>query len=278
MRTTFRVRREGAASAAAARRLWEADHADFVLHEIDRVADAARDPAALCRRLAAEAAALAADTRAAGRRNAEAGASFALGEVAAQRGDLEAARRHYAHADALREQLGMTLQRLWALLGLVHVAVERGDAAEARRLAGRAVALSARPGGGADVEAELHLALACLAGGDLGAAGAAAARAAASLEDGDVLSLARLRRTEAALAAARGDAATAVALLRRALADLAATDYRLERLRTLVALAPALRRVGHAAEAGEVAAAAAAQATALGAAALLTRLEAGDGG
>jgi ATP-dependent helicase/DNAse subunit B len=52
-----RARRDGAATAAAARVLWEADHPDFVLHELDRLA-AARDPAALCRRLAAETAAL----------------------------------------------------------------------------------------------------------------------------------------------------------------------------------------------------------------------------
>ena len=53
-----RARREGATTAAAARALWENDHPDFVLHEIDRVAATGRDPAALCRRLAAEAAAL----------------------------------------------------------------------------------------------------------------------------------------------------------------------------------------------------------------------------
>ena len=53
-----RARIEGAATAAQARALWEADHPDFVLHEIDRVAAAAGDPAALCRRLAAECGAL----------------------------------------------------------------------------------------------------------------------------------------------------------------------------------------------------------------------------
>ncbi len=53
-----RARVEGAASAAAARALWEADHPDFVLREIDRLAAVAGDPAALCRRLAAEAGAL----------------------------------------------------------------------------------------------------------------------------------------------------------------------------------------------------------------------------
>ena len=53
-----RARVEGAATAAQARALWEADHPDFVLHELDRVAAAAGDPAALCRRLATECSAL----------------------------------------------------------------------------------------------------------------------------------------------------------------------------------------------------------------------------
>jgi ATP-dependent helicase/nuclease subunit B len=53
-----RARVEGAATATAARALWEADHPDFVLHELDRLAAAAGDPATLCRRLAAEASAL----------------------------------------------------------------------------------------------------------------------------------------------------------------------------------------------------------------------------
>ena len=53
-----RARIEGPATATQARALWEAEHPDFVLHEIDRVAAAAGDPAALCRRLAAECAAL----------------------------------------------------------------------------------------------------------------------------------------------------------------------------------------------------------------------------
>jgi ATP-dependent helicase/DNAse subunit B len=54
-----RARREGAAGAARARALWEGDHPDFPLVELDRVAAAAAEgPGALCRRLAAEAAAL----------------------------------------------------------------------------------------------------------------------------------------------------------------------------------------------------------------------------
>jgi ATP-dependent helicase/DNAse subunit B len=53
-----RARIEGAATATAARALWELDHPDFVLHELDRLAAAAGDPAALCLRLAAECGAL----------------------------------------------------------------------------------------------------------------------------------------------------------------------------------------------------------------------------
>jgi ATP-dependent helicase/DNAse subunit B len=54
-RLEARARREGAATAAAARALWEADHPDFVLHELDRLEAAhARGPAALLDRLEAE--------------------------------------------------------------------------------------------------------------------------------------------------------------------------------------------------------------------------------
>jgi ATP-dependent helicase/nuclease subunit B len=53
-----RVRVEGAAGATQARALWEADHPDFVLDELDRLAAAASDPAALYSRLSAETAAL----------------------------------------------------------------------------------------------------------------------------------------------------------------------------------------------------------------------------
>ena len=53
------ARRNGARTAAEARALWEAAHPGFVLTELDRVAAAhASGPAALCERLAAEAAAL----------------------------------------------------------------------------------------------------------------------------------------------------------------------------------------------------------------------------
>jgi ATP-dependent helicase/DNAse subunit B len=52
-------RRNGATTAAAARALWERAHPAFVLDELDRLAAAhAAGPAALCERLAAEAAAL----------------------------------------------------------------------------------------------------------------------------------------------------------------------------------------------------------------------------
>src|SRR5512132_1727332 len=53
-----RARRAGAASASAARALWESDHPDFVLHELDRLAATKGDPASLYRRLAFEASAL----------------------------------------------------------------------------------------------------------------------------------------------------------------------------------------------------------------------------
>jgi tetratricopeptide (TPR) repeat protein/energy-coupling factor transporter ATP-binding protein EcfA2 len=193
-----------------------------------------------------EALSLAAAARAAGRRNAEAGASFTLGEVAALQGDLEQARRHYERANQQRSMIGLTLQRLWSLLGLVQVAVLRGDAASARRLAAEAIELTAKPDGGADPEAELHNAEACLAGDppDLEAASAAVARAWRCLQEGDVLSRARLQRTEALLASLEGRHGEAVALLERALATLAPTGYRLERLRTRVSLVATLRRAG----------------------------------
>jgi ATP-dependent helicase/DNAse subunit B len=53
-----RARVEGAATADQARALWEAAHPDFVLSEIDRIRAVASEPAALCRRLSAETAAL----------------------------------------------------------------------------------------------------------------------------------------------------------------------------------------------------------------------------
>jgi ATP-dependent helicase/DNAse subunit B len=53
-----RARVEGAATAGQARALWEADHPDFVLSELDRLAAVAGDAAALTRRLSTETAAL----------------------------------------------------------------------------------------------------------------------------------------------------------------------------------------------------------------------------
>jgi class 3 adenylate cyclase/tetratricopeptide (TPR) repeat protein len=224
--------------------------------------------------LVEEAAALARDARAAGRRNAEAGAHFCLGEVAMLAGDLAAAEHHYTTANRLRTEIGLTERRLWLLCGLVQVAIARGDPGRARALAEEAIAVTTRPDGTADVEAELHLAEACLAGGDLEAAGAAVARGWASPLEDDVYSRARLLRTEARLAAATGDPAAAVGLLERSQAALAATDHHQEQLRTQVELALALRRVGRSEEAAPVAKWALEQATAIGAHALADRLAA----
>jgi class 3 adenylate cyclase/tetratricopeptide (TPR) repeat protein len=222
--------------------------------------------------LGEEARALALDARAAGRRNAEAGASFSLGEVLALQGDLAGAERHYANANRLRQEIGLTSQRLWSVLGLVEVAIARGDPVLARRLAEDAIALSTQPDGTADVEAELHLAEACLSGADLDAATAAVARAWTALQEGDVWSRARLLRTEARLAGALGEPVLAVELLERSLAGLEGTGHRLERLRTLVELAPALRRVGRSGEATAAAEQALDRAAAMGAGALVARL------
>ncbi len=225
-----------------------------------------------------EALSLAAAARAVGRRNAEAGASFALGEVAALQGDLELARRHYEHANQQRRAIGLTLQRLWSLLGLVQVAIGRGDAASARRLAEEAITLTLKPDGSADPEAELHLAEACLAGDppDLEGAAGAVRRSWRSLQAGDVLSRARLQRTEAHLARASGRGEEAVALLERALATLDPTGYRLERLRTIVDLVRTVRRAGagqqQGRQAGLLAAEALAQARAIGARRLVREL------
>jgi tetratricopeptide (TPR) repeat protein len=222
--------------------------------------------------LAEEAGALARDARAAGRRNAEAGANFSLGEVALLRGDLAAAEHHYAAGNRLRMEIGLTERRLWLLCGLVQVAIGRGDPGRARQLAQEAIAVTTRPDGTADVEAELHLAEALLAGGDLEAAGAAVARAWTALVEDDVYSRARLLRTAARLTAAGGEPAAAVGLLERSLAALDSTDHHQERLRTLVELAPALHRVGRSGEAHAVARQALEQATVIGAHALVRRL------
>jgi class 3 adenylate cyclase/ATP/maltotriose-dependent transcriptional regulator MalT len=212
------------------------------------------------------------DARSAGRRSAEASALVTLGEVAWLQGDLDAAERSFDDGNRLSLEIGFTRKRLWSLLGLVLAAIARGRPEGARRLAQEAITLTTGPDGTADVEAELHLAEACLAGADLGAAAAATARAWAVLQDVDVFSRARLQRTEARLAAAAGDPAAAVALLERSLAALEGTGHHLDRLHSLVDLALALRRVGRDDEADAAAKQAADQAATMGAHALVRRL------
>jgi tetratricopeptide (TPR) repeat protein len=153
------------------------------------------------------------------------------------------------------------------------VAIARGRPEEARRLAREAITITTEPDGSADVEAELHLAEACLAGADLDEAAAAVARGWAVLQEVDVFSRARLQRSEAGLAGASGDPAAALALLERSLAALETTGHRLEQLRSLVDLAQALDRVGHHDEAEAAAKRALDQATTMGAHALVRRLQ-----
>ena len=219
-----------------------------------------------------EALGLVEDARSAGRRSAEASAQVTLGEAAWLQDDLDAAERHLAEGNRLSLEVGFARRQLWSLLGLVQVAIARGQPAMSRRLAQEAIALTTQPDGTADVEAELHLAEACLAGADLAEAATALGRAWDALQEVDVFSRARLQRTEARLASASGDPATAVALLERSLATLETTGHRLDQLRSLVELAPALRRVGRAEEADAVAKRALDQATTMGASALVRRL------
>jgi ATP/maltotriose-dependent transcriptional regulator MalT len=195
-----------------------------------------------------------------------------LGEVAWLQDDLDAAERHFAAGNRLSLEVGFTRKRLWSLLGLVQVAIARGQPEAARRRAQEAITLTTRPDGTADVEAELHLGEACLAGGDLGEAAAAVARAWAALQEVDVFSRARLQRTEARLAATSGDPDGAVALLERSLAALETTGHRLDQLVSLADLAVALRRAGRADEAEVAAKRAGDQAAAFGAHALVRRL------
>jgi class 3 adenylate cyclase/tetratricopeptide (TPR) repeat protein len=223
-----------------------------------------------------EAVALAADARSAGRRSAEAAAHVTLGEVAWLQDDLEAAERHLADGNRLSLEVGLIRKRLWSLLGLVQVAIARGQPEAALRTAEEAIALTTRPDGTADVEAELHLAEAFLAGDDLEAAAGAIGRGWAVLQEVDVFSRARLHRTEARLAVAAGDPAGAVVLLERSLAALDTTGFRLDSLYSLIDLASALRLVGRADEADATAKRALDQATTMGAHALVRRLEAAD--
>jgi class 3 adenylate cyclase/ATP/maltotriose-dependent transcriptional regulator MalT len=225
-----------------------------------------------------EALGLAEDARSGGRRGVEASAQVSLGEVAWLQDHLDAAEHHFAEGNRLSLEVGFTRKRLWSLLGLVQVAIARDQPEEARRLAQEAIALTTQPDGTADVEAELHLAEACLADADPDEAGAAVARARAVLQDVDVFSRARLQRTEARLASLSGDPAAAVDLLERSLAALGATGHRLDQLQSLVDLAPALRRVGRDDEADAVARRALDQAATMGAHALVRRLAQGPGG
>jgi tetratricopeptide (TPR) repeat protein len=220
----------------------------------------------------AEAVGLAADARSAGRRSAEAAAKVTLGEVAWLQDDPGAAERHFAEGNRLSLEVGFTRKRLWSLLGLTQVAIAGGRPEEALALAAEAIELTTQPDGSADVEAELHLAEACLAGGDLGGAAAAVARAWAVLQEVDVFSRARLQRTEARLAAASGDPERAVALLERSLAALEATGHGLDRLHSLTELALALRQAGRDEEAEAAATRARDEAAAIGAHALARRL------
>jgi MalT-like TPR region len=227
--------------------------------------------------LRSEALALVEDARSAGRRSAEATAQVTLGEAAWLQDDLDAAEHHLSEGNRLSLEVGFTRKRLWSLLGLSQVAVARDQPEAARRLAQEAIALTTQPDGTADVEAELHLAEACLAGADPAGAAAAMARARAVLQEVDVFSRSRLRRAEARLASMSGDPAAAVALLERSLAELEGTGHRLDQLRSLVELAPALRRVGRAEEAGAVARRALDRATAMGAHALVRHLTQAEG-
>ena len=223
-------------------------------------------------RVRAEAVGLAADGRSAGRRSAEAAAQVTLGEVALLQDDLDGAERHFTEGNRLSLEVGFTRKRLWSLLGLTQVAIARGQPEAARRLATEAIALTTQPDGTADVEAELHLAEACLAGADLDEAAAATARAWAVLQEVDVFSRARLQRTEARMAAAAGDPAGAVALLERSLAALETTGFRLDQLHSQAELALALRRAGRDDEADVAAKRAGDQADTMGAHALVRRL------
>ncbi len=216
---------------------------------------------------------LATTARADGRRNAEAGANWVLGEVHALQGDLDAAERHFTVADQQRRDIGLTSARVWSLLGLARVAVARGDAGRARRLAEEAIAVTSRRDGVAEPDTFLHLADASLLDRDLDGARAALDRARASLQPDDVVTHAELERVQARLATAEGDHDGATRLLRRSLATLDETDYRLERLRTCVELVPALRRAGRAGEADQLSGQVLERAQAIGAHALTLELE-----
>jgi class 3 adenylate cyclase/tetratricopeptide (TPR) repeat protein/energy-coupling factor transporter ATP-binding protein EcfA2 len=218
--------------------------------------------------LAEQAGALAAAARANGRRNAEAGANWVLGEVRLLQGDLAAAERHFTTADRQRRDIGLTADRVWSLLGLARVAIALGDPRRARRLAEEAVKITRTPDGLAEPDAFVHLAEAYLAERDLALAAGALERARSSVQPDDVVLHAEVERVEAHLATARGDHRAAASLLRHALAALTITDYRLDWLRTAAQLLPALVSAGLHDEAAEVAAEVRRHAEAIGAHAL----------
>jgi ATP-dependent helicase/DNAse subunit B len=112
------VRTAGVTSALAARELWEQAHPSFVLAEVDRVAAAAaRGPAALCERLAAETAALlAAPWR--GRAPVLAGAEALDARVAAE---LRRALAELAALSRDRPALAPAPEELADLLGRIEV-------------------------------------------------------------------------------------------------------------------------------------------------------------
>lgn len=215
--------------------------------------------------LASEAEELSRTARAQGRRNAEAGANWVLGELRLLQRDLAAAERHFLTADRLRRDIGLTADRVWSLLGLARVALERGDTARARRFAEEAIEVTSRPDGNTEPDAFLHLADAYLVERNLEGAAGAVERARSCLQPGDVVLHAEVDQVRARLATARGDHQAAASLLRRSLAALDTTDYRLVRLRIAAQLAPALARAGHDDEAAELAAEVRRQAAAIGA-------------
>jgi class 3 adenylate cyclase/tetratricopeptide (TPR) repeat protein len=218
--------------------------------------------------LAVQADELAITARAHSRRNAEAGANWVLGELRLLQGDLAAAERHFVKADNLRREIGLTADRVWSLLGLARVAVAWGDAARARRFSEEAIDITSRPDGNTEPDAFVHLAEACLVEGDLDGAAGAVSRARSCLQTGDVVLHAEVDQAEASLATARGDHQTAAVLLRRSLAALDTTDYRLVRLRTAAQLVPALVTTGSGEEAAALAHEVRRQASAVGAHAL----------
>jgi predicted ATPase len=152
-----------------------------------------------------------------------------------------------------------------------HLAGEQGRYAFQHALF-REVAYSLLPKA---ARSELHARLASWLAGDLGGTreppetiAPHLVEAVSSLQPGDVVLHAEVERVEARLATARGDHQEAATLLRRSVAALTSTDYRLDRLRTAAQLVPALARAGSDGEAAELADEVRRQASAIGAHAL----------